>query len=175
MRKILLSLIILMGLSCEPKISTSKKNTTNSTSTIETKEEAKKKINLEYTTALAKCSQNVVAVSTYNAKTEFWKICSDDKNLRILQIESYEKDILYKEVYFEQNGELVYAEEWMEQMPANHYILNRWMCKFYMKTGKLSSIASMGHGKTENEDWNPEIILEMYTNRLAELDKLAKE
>lgn len=34
---------------------------------------------------------------------------------------------------------------------------------------------SMGHGKTENDEWNPEIIFEMYKKRKTELDKIKRE
>ena len=33
---------------------------------------------------------------------------------------------------------------------------------------------SLGHGKTEDENWNPEAIVEMYEKRISELNKMKK-
>jgi len=33
---------------------------------------------------------------------------------------------------------------------------------------------SLGQGKTEDENWNPESIIGMYKNRISELNKMKK-
>ncbi|WP_298516124.1 hypothetical protein [uncultured Kordia sp.] len=141
----------------------------------EKEEKLRTKINSDYIAELSKCSQNTNAVTNFNGKTEFWEICETDQGKRILKIESHKKTELYEEVYYEQNGELIYAEESIKYMPINHHVLQTWTCQFYIEKGKLVSLMSLGHGKTENENWNPEIIFEMYKKRIIELNKIAKE
>ena len=184
MKKILLTLITLISLTaCESKKSNSnEKNVAESKTTIsdsetelDKEEKLRTEINDQYFAELSNCSQNVDAVTDFNGKTEFWRICETDNGKRIIQIDSHEKTTLYEEVYYEQNGELIYAEESIKYMPINHYTLQPWTCQFYAENGKLVSIMSLGHGKTEDDEWNPEIIFEMHKNRIAELNKIENE
>jgi len=128
-----------------------------------------------FLTERSKCSKNINAVTNFNGKKEFWKICKSDNGNRIIQIESYDDASLFKEVYFEQDGELIYAEESIKHMPINHYTMGIWNCQFYTDNGKLVTIMSLGHGKTENDKWDPEIIFEMHKKRIIELNKIKKE
>ena len=132
-------------------------------------------INAQYLIELSKCSQNINAVTDFNGKKEFWRICKTDNGKRIIQINSHEETTLFEEVYYEQNGELIYAEESIKYMPVNHYVLQPWTCQFYAEKGKLISLMSLGHGKTEDDQWNPEIIFEMHKKRIMELTKIEKE
>jgi predicted metal-binding protein len=190
MKNILLTCIILVSLTvCEFKKSNpSKKNVAESQNgkaelitqkvelnELEIEEKLREEINTQYLSELSKCSQSINAVTDFNGKTEFWRICKTDNGKRIIQINSHEETALYEEVYFEQNGELVYAEESINYMPINHFVLQPWTCQFYAEKGKLVSLMSLGHGKTENDEWNPEIIFEMYKSRIAELNKIAQE
>ncbi len=185
MKKILLTLIILISLTaCESKKSNSTEKKIAESEIEEQKielterekeEKLREQINTEYLAELSKCSHNKIAVTNFNGKTEFWKICETENGKRIIQIESHEKTDFYEEVYYEKNGELIYAEESIKYMPINHYILQTWTCQFYAKKGKLISLMSLGHGKTEDDEWNPEIIFEMYKKRITELNKIAEE
>ncbi len=184
MKKILLTLIILISLTaCESKKNNStEKNmaesetiASDSETELEKEEKLRSEINDQYLAELSKCSQNVNAVTDFNGKTEYWRICETDNGKRIIQIDSHEETVLYEEVYYEQNGELIYAEESIKYMPINHYTLQPWTCQFYAENGKLVSLMSLGHGKTEDDEWNPEIIFEMHKNRIAELNKIENE
>jgi hypothetical protein len=190
LKRILLTFILLISLTaCESKKSNSTEENaaesekkiseleTQTTELTELEKEGKlrKKINTQYLAELSKCWQNVSAVTNFNGKTEFWSICTNDNGKRIIQIHSHEETAFYEEVYFEQNDELIYAEESIKYIPINHYVLQSWICQFYVENGKLVSLMSLGHGKTENDKWNPEIIFEMYKKRKAELDKVKRE
>ena len=187
MKKILLTLIILISLTgCESKKSNSTEKNVLEFETItsdseteltelEKEEKLRAEINNQYLAELSKCSQNVDAVTDFNGKTEFWQICETENGKRIIQIDSHAETVLYEEVYFEQNGELIYAEESIKYMPINHYTLQPWTCQFYTENGKLVSLMSLGHGKTEDDEWNPEIIFEMHKSRIAELNKIENE
>ncbi|PCI02827.1 MAG: hypothetical protein COB81_04785 [Flavobacteriaceae bacterium] len=165
--------------STEKNVTESKKRTSDlntqkvELTELEKEEKLREKINTEYLAELSKCSQNINAVTDFNGKTEFWRICKLGNGKRIIQINSHEEDALYEEVYYEQNGELIYAEESIKYMPINHYVLQPWTCQFYVKKGKLISLMSLGHGKTEDDEWNPKIIFEMHKKRILELSKIA--
>lgn len=190
MKKILLTFIILISLTtCEKKKSnstekslaesekeTSELNTQKIELTqLEKEEKLRAEINTQYLAELSKCSQNINAVSDFNGKKEFWQICNTINGKRIIQIDSHKENALYEEVYYEQNGELIYAEESIKYIPINHYVLQTWTCQFYTEKGKLISLMSLGHGKTEDDEWNPEIIFEMHKKRIAELNKIAEK
>lgn len=190
MKRILLTFIILISLTaCESKKSNSNEENvvetvkkipsletqTTEPTELEKEKKIRKEINAQYLAELSKCWQNVSAVTDFNGKTEFWSICTTDNGKRIIQIHSHDETAFYKEVYFEQNDELIYAEESINYMPINYYVLQSWTCQFYAENGKLVSLMSLGHGKTENDEWNPEIIFEMYKKRKTELDKIKRE
>ena len=59
-------------------------------------------------------------------------------------------------------------------MPKNEFTQMIWNCEFYMKKGKLISLMSLRHGKTEDDKWNPDIIFEMYKNRISEMKRMKK-
>lgn len=182
MKNILLTFIILISLTaCESKKSKSIEKNVEESEMEEQKveltgeEKLREEINTKYLTELSKCSQNISAVTDFNGKTEFWQICETDNGKKIIQINSHEKTEFYEEVYYEQNGELIYAEESIKYMPINHYVVQPWTCQFYADNGKLVSLMSLGHGKTEDDNWNPEIIFEMYKKRISELDKIVRK
>ena len=187
MRIILFTTIALISLSaCQSKkdapkesIPTESKTPSNDSANELTEPQKEEKfrdsIYKQYVTERSKCSQNVNAVTDFNGKTEFWRICEIESGYRIIQINSHEETELYEEIYFERNGELIYAEESVKYMPINHFTLQPWTCQFYAEDGELITFMSLGHGKTEDDKWNPEIIFEMHKKRIAELNKIERE
>ena len=163
MKNVLLTFILTLGiLSC------------NAQSQREKEEKIRSEINAEFDQNSSNCSGGIDAVSDFNKKTEFWSICNLKNGNRIIKIESHEKETYYQEIYFEKNGELVYAKETENYMPKNHFTQMSWNCEFYAKNGELIALISLGHGKTEDEEWNPDVIFEMYKNRLTELKRIKK-
>jgi len=120
------------------------------------------------------CSYSVDAVTNFNEKKEFWNICNLLNQDRIIQIQSHHNSVYYKEIYFEKNGKLVYAEESEQGIPDNHYVQITWKCQYYAEDGKIVSHMSLGHGKTEFENWEAESIFDLYRKRLAEFNKIKK-
>lgn len=108
-------------------------------------------------------------VSDLNDTTEFWQICELDQKLRLFKIESYKDGILYQEIDFESENDLIYANEKEQLMPKNHFTQSIWNCEYLTQNGELLSTISLGHGKTESEDWQAESIFELYQQRLKEL------
>lgn len=108
----------------------------------------------------------------HNRKTESWRILKLKNNDRIVIIDSYKAPVFYQEIYFEQNGNLVYAKEIERHMPLNQKAQISWHCEFFIENGKIITYESLGHGKTENEDWKPESIFDLYTSRLKDLSSI---
>lgn len=140
----------------------------------EKEEKLRSEINTEFEQNLSNCYGDIDAVSDFNGKTEFWTICKLKNGNRIIAIKSHEKETYFQEIYFEKNGALIYAKETENFIPKNHFSQLSWSCQFYFKNGALISIMSLGHGKTEDEAWNPEVIFDMYKNRLTELERIKK-
>lgn len=137
----------------------------------EKEEKIRSEINSEFSKSFKECGAQVNAVTEYNGKTEFWKICKS-KNTRILIIESHKGTVYNQEIYFEKNGNLIYAKETENFIPKNHFTQMAWNCQYYIENGKILTMTSLGHGKTEEDDWNPESIFDMYKNRLSEFEKI---
>ena len=140
----------------------------------EKEEKIRSEINTEFDQNSSNCSNGIDAVSDFNNKTEFWNICNLKNGNRIITIESHEKETYFQEIYFEKNGKLVYAKETENYMPKNHFTQMGWNSEFYAENAELISLISLGHGKTENDEWNPNVIFEMYKNRLTELKRIKK-
>lgn len=144
----------------------------NSQSQIKNEEEIRLKLNTEFNKNTAKCSYEISAVTDFNEKVEFWRICNLENKNRIIKIESYKQTEYFQEIYFERNGDLVYAKETENYIPKNHFTQIVWNCQFYTQNGKLITLISHGHGKTEDDEWNHEIIFKMYKKRLLELKRI---
>lgn len=163
MKNLLQTLTIMMGiLGC------------NAQTQGEREEEIRSEINADFDQNRSECYAEIDAVTDFNGKTEFWDICELENGNRIIKIESYKGDTFYQEIYFEKNGDLIYAKETEHYMPKNHFMQIAWNCEFYAKNGELIALMSLGHGKTENDEWDAEEIFEMYKNRMAELKKVKK-
>ena len=163
MKKAVLGIILLLlGWSCKAQ-----KHEDN-------EQEIRKEVNTELNNNLLLCDEGITAIADFNGKTEYWEICNLENESRIIKIESYKGDVYYQELYFEKNGDLIYAKETENYIPKNHFTQMTWNCEFYIEKGKLITLLSFGHGKTENEEWNPELIFDMYKTRLNELNRLKK-
>ena len=111
-------------------------------------------------------------VSILNGKEEIWEISSFDDEKQIWIIESYHDGAFYREVYYSKNGVLLYAIDSDRYIKENSIGDNIWECEFFIKDGKIYSEISLGHGKTERDDWDPNIIFKMFDKRKKELSIL---
>ncbi|WP_273565329.1 hypothetical protein [Maribacter halichondriae] len=137
--------------------------------TPENENELRTHINLLYQENQKECSvQQKNAVTNSDGKIEFWKVCTFENGNRILQIESHSEQTFNQEVYFEEDGKLRYAKETRDFMPMDSFTQVAWNCEFYFEKGQLATYISLGHGKTENDEGEPESIIAMYQKRLKE-------
>ena len=140
----------------------------------EKEEKIRTLVNTEYNDIACECNFEVNAITDFNAKKEFWSICELKNGNRILKINSHDNDFYYEEIYFEKKGALIYAKETENYVPKNYFKQMSWHCEFYTKNGVLLTLISLGHGKTEDDNWNPDSIFDSYKKRLAELKKIKK-
>ena len=110
-------------------------------------EQIRRTIQTQNVEELKKCSQTINAVTDFNGKTEFWSICNTDDGKRIIRIESHSGENLYEEIYFEQNGTLIYAVESIIYMPVNHSMIQPWTCQFFAEDGKTRVVDVIGTRK----------------------------
>ena len=184
MKKILLTLIILISLTaCESKKSNSiEKNveeyeeTTSDSETelteLEKEEKLRAEIDDQYLAELSKCSQNINAVTDFNGKTEFWRICDLENGNRIIQIELYDSELLFKEVYFELNGKLRYIKRTEEFFPKkNKFSQKSLRYDWYFENEELVAI-SFNNGDIDNHLYSA--IIEIYNERISELNRIEK-
>ena len=139
-------------------------------------ERIRKETRVLYDAADAQCPEQFKYGSNLNATQEFWTVCNLGGGDRIIKIEWYKHESLnsftFREIYFEKAGDLIYAKESEDFYMKNQLEAKSWNCEFFTQNGDLLTTMSLGHGKTEMEDWDPEVIFEMYQGRLTELEKL---
>ncbi|MCF6191406.1 MAG: hypothetical protein L3J51_13105 [Cocleimonas sp.] len=105
---------------------------------------------------------------TYTVKNVHWELCQSSEKVRIIHIAYSKKDTEYMELYYVENGKLTHAIESESGMNDGY-----WDVKYQIKDEKqVRIVSSLGHGKTEDDNWKPESILGMYKKRMQELNKI---
>jgi len=90
----------------------------------------------------------------------------DNKQLARIIINYTIDSASYTEEYYFKDGFLIYAYEGIDEYSA-------WSGGFYFSNGKLIDHVTLGHGKSELDDWDPEKeILQRLKKRKAELQVL---
>jgi len=143
------------------------------TTEIEKEEFYRKKINAEFDKKYSECKYPKNGISNLNGKKEFWKLCELKNENQIFEINSHKGTVYYKEIYFSKNGKLIYAKEIENYMPENSFSQMDWNCQFYIKNDSLYTLITHGIGN-KDENWNANIILEMFEKRKKELKILNK-
>jgi len=122
-----------------------------------------------------KTSDHIIdAVTDCNGHPEFWTVGQPDAHTQSFRISWYNKEQLYTEIYLLKEGRLVYALEEVKRMHLNHYTQSVWRCEYFIKDDRVIDYTSLGHGKTEDDVWEPESILIRLGKRKAELEKIRK-
>lgn len=116
--------------------------------------------------------KGITAVTDFEGKTEFWSFGSQGDTLRSYQIESYEDERLYTEYYVEYKGQPIHAVEWEEWIPMNHFPQHGWNCVLFIDQGEIIHMTSLGHGKTESDDWSPEEMITHFYQRKKQAEQI---
>lgn len=119
------------------------------------------------------CTNNLRnGVSDGKGIKEFWTISSCYGTNEIISISYYQNEIKYEELYIIQNSELIYAKETEIGIPSNSFEVIRWNCQYYFKKQELYTYISLGHGKTEDENWEAEAINNKFQKRYRTLSEM---
>ena len=100
-------------------------------------------------------------------KNETWSVYEFD-NKRIFKIESKKNNTTFIETFYEVDGQLRYAQE-KEISFINTPDAIEWNCEYFLENGAVKTIMSLGHGKTERDDWDSNEILTTYQKRKTSL------
>jgi len=136
----------------------------------------KEKVRKEFNDNYAKCTLSKIkyGITNFHKTTEFWSVCELENKNRIINIDFYVKQTFYQEIYFEVNGKLRYIKEVESYIPKNSFSQASWNVEYFFNNGKMVDLISLGHGKTEDPNWNPDTILKMYKSRIEDLKKMTK-
>jgi len=122
----------------------------------------------------SKINQDIDAVTDFNGYPEFWAIDQMDTYTQALRISRYHQGQLYTELYIVKNKKPIYAIEEIKAMRFNNYTQSVWRCEYFIKDDKVIDYISLGHGKTEDDAWEPGSILNQFDKRKDELEKIRK-
>lgn len=126
--------------------------------------------------ALAEIERNDVdAVTDFDGKTEFWSFAQINDQVASFEVWSYKDDNLISEYYLVENGDLIFAFERQLFMPLNHTLQMMWNCAYYLSGHEVFYHISLGHGKTEDDDWDPQDIVYQYNYRIQQQEHIHNE
>lgn len=108
------------------------------------------------------------AITNFDAPTEYWFSTDLSAEIQSLRITYYQNPHHYEEYYITENGKLIYAFESQVFVPYNHELQQMWNCAYYLNDQKVFDYISLGHGKTEEDDWDPQEIVTQFQRRNAQ-------
>jgi len=139
-------------------------------------EEYKKNIYNEVKREMNICKMNEYhLIYEFDEQNEIWEECfityENEKPYGIIyKFESLKLPIFYQEIYYTENKKLIFAQETELYISKNLKDTIQWNCKYFFENEKLVDLISLGHGKTEEDNWNPDLILEKFRKRLSEFN-----
>lgn len=119
-------------------------------------------------------NSDIDAATDFNGYQEFWMVDSLDIHTQAIKILSYREEKLYTELYFVQYGKIIYALEEVKYIPINQHTQSIWRCECFIKDERVVDYTSLGSGKTEDDQWNPEDIIIQFSERKAEFKQIRK-
>lgn len=99
---------------------------------------------------------------------EYWKVHELDKHTIAWHISNQSDGMHYIEIYITKNSELIYAFEEIQYHPFEPDESSIWRCEYFIFDEQVFDYISLGHGKTEDDVWNPDDIIIKFKNRQAE-------
>ena len=120
------------------------------------------------------CKSKKSKHTTFKHKNVQGNICQAKRQTKIITINYKRKEMKYTESYVVRYGKLVYAfEQQMDDREGYEWI---WNCQFGIVDEKeAEALSSLGHGKTEDDNWNPNEIIGMYKKRMEQMRRLGVE
>jgi hypothetical protein len=94
--------------------------------------------------------------------------------VEVLKVNFQDGILFFEEEFFIRNGEPVFAYE-KETATKDDEVIHEWSGEYYFEDGKIFDIETLGHGKSETDDWEPEKeIPKLYRKRIKQLNNYLK-
>ncbi|MDC8005103.1 hypothetical protein POV27_13660 [Aureisphaera galaxeae] len=131
-------------------------------------QEYRKKIRKDVTRNLGFCDIDY-AIATIGSKDdenvvvcELTQGCETEPYIKIYSDSRYEPPYFYRDIYYTEGDSLKYAIE--EELYIDEATKDTipWNCQYFFENGKLVDYISHGHGPTEMDDWDPELIFRKF-------------
>lgn len=116
----------------------------------------------------------VQAITRENDTRIFWSFNHCGDSIHAFRLWYYIDNNLYTELYIEKNSRLVHAREEVVFLPLNHSFQSVWICRYYLDKEKVIHHISHGHGKTEDDAWNPNDIVAQFGKRKKQSQQISK-
>jgi|GEM_PF-6675055 len=110
-------------------------------------------------------NHSIQAVTNNGGVPEFWSFADLNDTIRSMKVWYYHDENLYTEYYVEENRKLIFGFEQELFIPYNHRPQQTWNCAYYLKNDSVFYHISLGHGKTESEEWEPDDISIQFQHR----------
>jgi hypothetical protein len=102
------------------------------------------------------------------------KCCIFFLKVEVLKVNFQDGILFFEEEFFIRNGEPVFAYE-KETATKDGEVIHEWSGEYYFEDGKIFDIETLGHGKSETDDWEPEKeIPKLYRKRIKQLNNYLK-
>jgi len=111
---------------------------------------------------------NSDSILTKEENREYWKVHELDKHTSAWSISKQSDGMHYIEIYIIKNSELIYAFEEIQYHPFGSDESSIWRCEYFIFDERVFDYVSLGHGKTEEDDWDSDYIIIKFKNREVE-------
>jgi len=111
---------------------------------------------------LDRCSKTKTKIAKSN---ETWLYCKKSNQTEIIIYTRTNNAERFREIYFIEYGKLTYAFEEILSDFINPNNNVTWNCQYGIENDTIYDYVSLGHGETENDEWNPESILDQWKSQ----------
>lgn len=109
---------------------------------------------------------NCQSFNTRKMANKNWSICNHSNEIDLYEVEYVDNNIRFTEKYLLKNKQLIYAVEW-EKRPADvpDDEATWWNCEYIIQDDHVVDHISLGMGKTEDELFNVQDIINLWNSR----------
>lgn len=109
---------------------------------------------------------NCQSSNTKKMANKNWSICNHSNEIDLYEVEYVDNNIRFTEKYLLKNKQLIYAVEWEKRpddVPDDE--ATWWNCEYIIQDDHVVDHISLGMGKTEDELFNVQDIINLWNSR----------
>ena len=118
---------------------------------------------------LERCNNTKTKIANSN---ETWLYCKKSNQTEIIIYTRSNNTERFREIYGIEDGKLIYAFEEILSDYINPNNNVTWNCQYGIENDTIYDYVSLGHGETENDEWNPESIFDQWKNQRVKYSEL---